>query len=136
MVPEKAVPQEGFSSWECAQLGSAHPLSLLGCSPRPGGSPAYSVLLPVELFTATPRSILFRTSSLRASSRFPGISVPKEPPPAFSRASLMHPGKTQPCTLTLAKSIPLLCSGKAVQLHWGPFVSSLMRSLDAVLAFS
>lgn len=110
MVPETAVPQEGFS-------GSAVLTpSLLGCSPRPGASPAYSVLLPVELLTATPRNILFRTSSLRASSRFPGISVPKEPPPASSRASLLHPGKTQPFTLSLAKSIPLLCSGPPAAL--------------------
>lgn len=109
-------PRVGCSPGRLQQLGElparqCSPPSLLGCSPCPGASPAYSVLLPVELLTATPGSILFRTSSLRASSRFPGISVPKEPPPAFSRAGLVHRGKTQPLTLSLAKSTPLLCSG-------------------------
>lgn len=133
-------PRDGCSPGRLQQLGvlparQCSPPSLLGCSPRGGGgSPAYSVLLPVALLTATPRSILFRTSSLRASSTFPGISVPKEPPPAFSRASLVHPGKAQPFTLSLAKSISLLCSGPPAAL--GPLCLLPHAESGAVLAFS
>lgn len=129
--PRRLFPRKASAAGRAPSSAVLAP-SLLGCSPRPGGSPAYSPLLPVALLTATPRSVLFRTSSLRASSTFPGISVPKEPPPAVSRASLVHPA--QPFTLSLAKSIPLLCSGPPAAL--GTFCLLPHAESGAVLAFS